>query len=835
MNLPRISFRMLVCDWRAGELNLLLFALVIAVGGIATVGFFVDRVQLTLSRQGNQLLGADLIIVSDHQISQHYTDEALRLGLVVSNALKFPSMVAKGENSLLTEIKAVATDYPLRGELRISDNISNVSSLRADYIPNAIPSSGSVWVDDKLANRLTLKQGDTIEVGATKLTVTALITQEPDHSIGFISLAPRLLINAVDLPATNLIKQGSRVTYRLLIAGDAGLVKSFKSWAQARLVLGEKIEDIRDARPEIKTVLERAEKFLSLAAMASVVLATVAIALAVRQFILRHLDTCAVMRCLGTSQKKILKLYLYYFIMFGIAASSIGCVLGLISQEVLTYWLSTIAEVEIPPPSLLPAIHGLLFGMAILLGFALPPLLNLKSVPALRVLHRDIGSQNTGSLAGYATGLVTLLVLFLWQAGDAQLGISVMSTFIFAVVVFGFFGFLMIKILSSLLGQTRGAWHYGLASILRRTAINVVQIIAIGLGIMALLTLTLIQNNFLQDWRAGLPSDTPNYFLVNIQTDQLRPLENFFEQNDILSPTVFPMVRGRLISINNKIVLSENYFDTRAKRLIEREFNLSWAEEIRSDNKIIAGHWWENGGIGEAVVSIEEGVAKTIGIHLGDVLTYEIAGQILSVTVTSLRKVNWDSFRVNFFVVTPPSILKQYPATYITSLYLQKEQLAVINKLVKNFPNFLVIDVEAIIAQVQKIMEQVTKAIEFVFLFTLLSGLAVLYAAIVTTHDERVYEAAIFRVLGANRRQLVRVWVIEFAILGGLAGLLAAIGASSLNYIVGKYALNMPYTFNSWVFLTGLLFGGIGVVVVGLIGTRGALTRPPLQTLRKIA
>ncbi|MGH8762647.1 MAG: ABC transporter permease [Nitrosospira sp.] len=834
MNLIKLSFRMLRRDWRAGELRVLAFALVIAVGGMTTVGFFADRVQLALSRQGNQLLGADLIIFADHSLPPHYTDEAKRLGLTVSTAIKFPSMAAKGENSLLTEIKAVTAGYPLRGELRISEDFGNVSSSRPTHIANAIPPPGSAWVDEKLMIRLDLKRGDVIELGTGHFTVSALITQEPDYSIGFINLRPRVLINAADLPATGLVQQGSRIGYRLLVSGDSGEVERFRKWAQSHLTLGERIEGIRDARPEIKAALERAEKFLSLAALASVVLAAAAAVLAVRRFTQRHLDGCAVMRCLGASQGEMLRLYLCHFAALGLIASGIGCLLGFVAQEALAFWLSGLVSAELPQPSVWPAVHGLLTGLVLLLGFALPPLLNLRSVPALRVLRRDIGLPNPDSLLGYALGLAALSVLFLWKAGDVRLGASVMGGFAAAIAIFGLLGFLLVKALAHMRSQTGGAWRYGLASIRRRATASVVQAVALGLGLMAMLALTLIRDDLLQNWRTSLPPDAPDHFLVNIQKDQLEPLAAFFKQHHLTRPPIFPMVRGRLTAINGNVIAAGDYADIRARRLVEREFNLSWADEMQSDNQIIKGHWWRSEDAGKAVMSVEEGIAKTMGIGVGDVLTYDVAGSTFSAKVTSLRKVDWDSFRVNFFIIMPPGILESYPATYITSFHLPPERMEVANQLIKAFPNLLVIDVATIISQVHKMIEQVTKAVEFVFLFTLLAGVAVLYAAITSTQDERIHEAAIFRTLGANRGQLARAWAAEFAILGGLAGLFAAAGASALGYVIGEHTLNLAYTFNPWIWLTGLLAGVIGVTAAGLMGTRSALSTPPLMTLRRV-
>ena len=838
MNLVKLAFRMLRRDWRAGELRILAAALVIAVAGMTTVGFFSDRVQLALSRQGNQLLGADLIIASDRPLPQHYADEAKRRQLAVSSSLKFPSMAAKGESNLLAEIKAVTAGYPLRGELRIADDMGDISpsqTIPATRIAQAIPQPGSVWVDEKLMTRLALNRGDVLEVGAARLTVAALVTQEPDYSIGFINLGPRLLMNAADLPATGLVQQGSRIAYRLLVAGDTGKVEDFRLWVQSRLALGEKLEGIRDARPEIKSALDRAEKFLGLAALASVMLAAAAIALAVRRFTQRHLDGCAVMRCLGASQAEILRLYLYHFIALGAIASALGCLIGFAAQQALAYWLSALVVAELPWPGWLPAAHGLLTGMVLLLSFALPPLLNLRKVPALRVLRRDTGNDGMPGLTGYALGLAALSALIMWKANDVRLGLYVIGGFVAAVAVSGLIGFALVRALSGMRNQAGGAWHYGLASIQRRAAASVVQAVALGLGLMALLVLTLIRDDLLQNWRTSLPPDAPNRFLVNIQAEQLQPLARFLQEYNIVQPPVFPMVRGRLSAINGKVVTPDDYVDTRAKRLVEREFNLSWAAAMQPGNQIVKGSWWANDDAGQAVLSVEEGIARTVGIKLGDKLTYDVAGSTFSATVTSLRKVDWDSFRVNFFVVTPPGVLEKYPASYVTSFHLPPQQADMMNQLVKAFPNFLVIDVAAVISQVQKVMEQVAKAVEFVFLFTLLAGLAVLYAAIASTQDERVYEAAIFRTLGARRGQLLRARATEFAILGGLAGLFAAAGASALAYVVGVQVLSLPYVFNPWIGLTGLLTGVIGVTAAGLMGTRSTLSTPPLLTLRKIA
>ncbi len=831
MNFFKLSFLMLRRDWRAGELNVLVLALVIAVSSMTTVGFFADRVEMALSHESNQLLGADLLVISNHPLDEQYAEQAKRLRLSTSTVTKFPSMISNGDANQLAEVKAVTDGYPLRGKLYLAGTRAS-----PEYrVANGIPEPGTIWVDEKLMHRFELRRGDLLDVGAIQLKVTELVMREPDHSVGFMNMGPRVLINAEDLSAAGLIQQGSRIRYDLLIAGETKQVDLFRDWAETQLTTAERIEGVRDARPEIKAALERAEKFLSLAALASVVLAAAAIALAVRRFSLRHLDGCAIMRSLGASQTGLFQMYLLYFTTLGIIASMLGCLLGFGAQEVLAIWLSDLTETALPWPSWIPAIHGLLVGMVLLLGFALPPISNLRSVPALRVLRRDIGLPNTHSLAGYLLGLAALSSLFIWKAEDLKLGIYIVTGFITAIVVFGVLGWLLVKMLSRLRHQAGGAWRYGLANIGRRTMSSIVQTVSLGLGLMALLVLTLIQDDLIEDWQTRLPDDAPNHFLVSIQPDQLQPLEDFFSQYEMASPTVYPMVRGRLTEINGKQVNPDDYADdSHAERHIRRDFNLSWTNQISSDNQITQGSWWDEGVPEEPALSFEEGLAATLGVKLGDRLTFDVAGSPVTAKITSLRQVDWDSFRVNFFVVGSPGFLEQYPVSYVTSLHVPPAEITMMHELVRAFPNILVVDVAVVINQVQQMIAQVSRAIEFVFLFTLLAGFVVLYAAIASTQDERIYEAAIFRTLGARREQLTRAWAAEFVILGGLAGLFASAGATAMGYAIGRYVLHLGYTFNPWIWLIGILAGVIGVFLVGMMGTRSTLTTPPLLTLRKL-
>jgi putative ABC transport system permease protein len=820
-----LALRLLWRDQRAGELALIAVAMVIAVASVTTVGFFTDRVQQALGRQANQLLGADLVVVSDKPVAPALEAEARAGGLAAVRMTRFPSMAVRGERNVLASIKAVTAGYPLRGELRLSEALYG-----ADRATTDIPQRGAAWIDERLATQLGVARGDRFELGRSTFTVAAILTHEPDVSIGFMNSAPRVLINEADVEATGLVQPGSRIGYRLQLAGPVDAVEAFRASVASRLQPGQRIEGVRDARPEIRSALERAEKFLSLAALVSVVLAAVAIGLSARRFLQRHLDACAIMRCLGASQAKVLRLYLVHFAVLGVVASVLGCAIGAGAQALLAYWLGTIVTVELPPPGALPAVHGVLTGLALLLGFALPPLAALRRVPTLRVLRRDLGAPRAGGIATYAVGYAAIAGMIFWKAEGLRLGAMVLGGFTGAMLAVGALTWLLLKAVSRV-GIGGVTWRYGIANLKRRALGSVLQVVALGVGMMALLVLTLVRQDLIQAWETTLPPEAPNRFVVNIQPDQVQRLTAFFEREGLRKPTLFPMVRGRLTAIGDRPVSAADYDDERARRLVEREFNLSWAERMQSDNRLSAGAWW-SGPRPAGQYSVEQGLAETLGIRLGDTLTFDIAGTPVAARVTSLRKVDWDTFNVNFFVIAPPGMLESHPANYVTSFYLPPGNPALLGSLVREFPNVLLIDVAQVMAQVQRMMEQVARAVQFIFLFTLLAGLTVLYAAIASTQDERVYQATIMRTLGASRRQLRRAIVAEFAVLGLLAGVLAAAGATALAYVLATRLLNLPFTFSAPVWIIGAAAGAVGIALAGYAGTRRVLDAPPLRALR---
>jgi len=821
MNLLRLSLNLLRRDWRAGEWRVLLLALVLAVGSLATVGLFADRVRQALQQQAQSLIGADLRITSTRPFSPAYRKAAEARGLQVVQSRTFPSMVAHGEQVSLSEIQAVEAGYPLRGKIEIDDG--------SVHAAQAIPARGTVWADERLLRRLDVQAGEEVGIGARRFTVAAIVVKDIDQSIGFSSFAPRVLMNDADLASTGLLQQGSRLSYRLMIAGDTVQVKALRAELEGKLSGNEKMEDVRDARPEIRTALERAEHFLGLAALTAAILAGAAMALAARRFVLRHLDGCAVMRCLGAQQGQVLWLFLYQFILLGVLAVLLGGLLGYATQALLVESIAAMREASLPQPGVLPLLKAAASGFALLLGFAFLPLLQLRSVSPLRVLRREMGSPEISGWLIYGLAVAVLALLFLWHAGSLKLGLAVLGGLLAGLLVFGWLAWLLLHGLARNSYYFQSQWRHAFNNLARHGRSAAVQVVALSLGGMALLVLTLVRADLLEAWQGKLPPDTPNRFVVNIQSDQVQPVRDFFLRQSLPAPELQPMVRGRLVAINERAISGDSYPDPRARSLVEREFNLSYMEQMPVWNELVSGKWWEKNGTGE--LSVEEGIAKTLGIHLGDMLTYDVAGSSFSAKVTSLRKVQWDSMRVNFFVIATPELLQDFPASYLSSFYLPPDKVRAGDELSRAFPNILLIDTGAVIAQVRGIMDQIAQTVSAVFLFTLLTGLAVLYAALLATQDERSHEAAILRTLGADSRYLRSLHLSEFAVLGGLSGLFAAAGAVLLGWMLGRFVLEIPYQANLSVWVIGVLGGMAVVMLAGWLATRKLTLRPPLRIL----
>lgn len=821
------AFRALRRDWRAGELRVLVVALVVAVASVTSVGFFTDRLRQAMHRQASELLAADLVVLSANPIRQGLAREAAARGLRFARAVTFPSMVMAGDRLQLADVKAVDGAYPLRGHLRIAPE-----PFAPDAVAEHGPAPGTVWLDPRLFGVLGVSVGDRITVGASKLKVANVLSYEPDRGGDLFSIAPRLLMNLADLPATRLIQPGSRVKYRLLVAGEPKDMAAYRTWLEPHVEGGETLQGVRDARPEMRLALDRAQRFLGLAALVSVVLAGVAVAVAARRYARRHQDPSAVMRCLGATQGFVTRLFLIQMLALGLLAGLAGSLLGYGAQEGLVAALGSLLPRALPVPSPLPLLSGLLTALVTLLGFALPPIIRLRDVPPSRVLREDLVPLPPRGWVVYGSALAALALLVYWQAADGRLAAYALGGTLATVLILAGGALVMVRALGPLRTRVGAAWRFGLASIARHASGSVIQVVAFGLGIMVLLLLTLVRGELHQSWQRRLPADAPNYFLINVQPDEVDKMGSFLAHRGLAGNPLYPMVRGRLTAIDGRPVSADDYENPRAQRLVEREFNLSWAVQPQADNEIVAGRWWSKQETGKPLLSVERGLAERLGIKLGDALSFQVAGRSITARVTSLRTVRWDSFRPNFFVLAPPGLLEPYPATYITSFYLPPQRQGLLAELVRVFPSVTVLDVDAIIRKVRGIMDQAVLAVQYVSLFTLLAGVTVLFAAIQSTLDERRRESAIVRTLGGSRMQLLKGLIAEFTTLGALSGLLAAIAASGVGLVLAEQVFQLVYRPNPWTWIIGALGGTLGVGLAGVLGTSRVISHPPVESLR---
>jgi putative ABC transport system permease protein len=828
MMVAGLAWRQLRRDLAAGEIRILLAALILAVMAVTAVGFLTDRVERALSLDANRLLGGDAVVRADEPISPAMRALAEQPGLRHAETRGFPSMVRTGENLRLGEIRALGEGFPLRGNFRIED------STGAATIAMSIPKRGTVWMSHAGAQTLAAKLGDTVYVGDASLTLAALVVQEPDAALDYFNAGPKVFLNLADLPATGLEQPGSRITYRLLVAGDPAAVERFTSDVRPRLARGQRLETAADARPEIRSALDRAGSFLGLAALVSVVLAAIAVAMAARRHSARHLQGSAVMRCLGASQRTLVGIHFGELLLLGTIASSVGVALAWGLQSALGGWLAQSLGLVIPSAGWRPVLDGFAVGLTVLLAFGVPPVLALRRVPALLVLRRDLDVAEPSAWLAMLAGLTGLALLLWWKAGSPELGTAMLLGIAATLAVLAALALLLIAIVRRARTRLHGPWRYGLANVSRRAGASVAQISSLGLGLMVLLLLTFVRTDLLARWQHSLPADAPNRFIINVQPEQVAPVTEFLAKAGVAKPVLYPMIRGRLVEVNGKPITGNDYAgkDTRAQHLAEREFNLSFASALRPDNKVTSGKFWPASGPMQPELSVEEEFAAALGWKLGDRITFDIAGQRYQGRISSLRKVDWESFRPNFFVLGSPGSLNGFPASYISAVHAPKGAFS--NALVSRFPNLSVIDVDAILDQVRSTVAQVSTVVEAVFYFSLAAGILVLLASISASQDERLLEGAIMRVLGASRRQLLLAQASEFAVVGLLSGLTAAIAATVVAGVVSQKVFDLSWSADPLLIATSTAVGVAAAVVTGMLATRRVLGAPPTVTLREL-
>jgi putative ABC transport system permease protein len=822
-----LALRTLGREWRSGELGVLLLALTIAVAALTGVGFLVGRIGAAVDLQASEVLAADVRLGSPQPISNRYFDEATARGIRTTRGINLLSVVFNGEETQLTNVRAVAEGFPLRGKVLVADE-PFVPGVEA----NGIPGRGEAWPDSKLLVAIGAKVGSQISIGSANFRVTRVLISRPDQGGSFAELAPSLIMNIEDVPSTELIQPGSRVSYVALFAGARDRVDEFKEWLRTSRQRGERLLDVAQASTQIKSATDRASRFLSLASLVSVLLCSIAVAMSARRYVQRHLDAVALLKTLGATRAFTLSVSILQLLVIALAATVVGSVLGFISQEWLIRAIRGLLNAELPPADLKPVFVGFITAVAVLAGFALPPLLQLSRVPTIRVLRRDVGPPSPAIMLAFGPAVFAVAFLIYWVVRD---------WFLFWVFTAGLVGFLALLagagyVLVSLAGKLRGSvgvsWRYGVANLSRRRAESLVQIVAFGTGIMVLLLLGLVRNDLANDWRLSLPTDIPNFFFINIPGDQRDSFMSDLSARGALPSRVMPMIRGRLIAINGTPNDRLRFRREDGEEFAGREQNLTWADELGPDNRVVEGRWWTAEAKGQHLVSIATEFQESMGLRLGDRMTFDIAGETVEATIANFRKVKWDSFQPNFFIVFAPGVIDNTAGTYMTSVHFPSGEARSLASLARKYPSVSIFDIQDLLDRVRSVIDKAVLAVQSVFLFTLFAGLTVMMAAVQASRDERRYESAMLRTLGASRGTVLQGVLAEFVTLGALSGLLASIGAALAGYFVATRVLEMKYSFEPNVWIVGMVGGALLVSFSGWLATRSVINTPPVTTLR---
>jgi len=832
----KLAWQQLSAQWQAGDLRVLLLALVLAVTSITAVHFFTNRISMHLNRQGGMLLGGDAVIIADHAIPQVYMAEANRNALQTASTLEFASMAINGESNQLTEIKAIDNYFPLTGDF----DLQSLARKTTQHVRKG-PARGEVWIEPRTANALNLKLGDQLELGAIKLTVAGILMREPSRGGDMFSFAPRVMMHMDDVSATELIQFGSRVKYQVVLAGDAKKLQTFIDKLKPTLPPGERIEDVKTSRPEIRSALDKAETFLGLSAMVSVVLAIVAMMLASAPFVARNQETAALMRCFGASKSNITNIMLLQTAILAAIGGIFGCLLGYLVQFGLAHFAGKLFLEHLPAPNLTPIMTGLLLSFTVLFAIMLPQIRALKNMPITHILRGQFLLTPSRIWLNYLPVMILMTGIIFFLAKTPTLAFTFLAGIFGICFIAGILAYSLAlalhhaslnHYLNDFIGSIVGL---GMRNLKRRLALSITQIVGFSLGAMVLMLLVMIKTDLIQSWQSSLPVDAPNRFIINIQTNQIAPVQTFIQSVSIQqTPPVYAMIRGRLVKKNGQPINADMYKEERAKRLVSREFNLSSVATMQADNQLLQGRWWRQDESNAPLLSLEQDIATALNVKLGDTLTYDIVGKSITLTVINIRKVEWDSMRANFFAVTPPDTLKQFSASYMTAFYLPQSQDVALNRLLQEFPNFTVIDVASIMNQVRDIMSKLSIAVSFVFGFCVLAGVVVLYAALVATRGARLQEASLLRAFGASRMQVSIMMLTEFLSIAVVASIVAVMFASVLSYYLSHFVLEIPFEFNLGLALSVFAIALVMIPFAAWMVIRGYLNVAPKQLLNSI-
>ena len=820
-------------DLRRGELTLLLIALVLAVAATTSLRFFSSGLDKRLEQDAARLIAGDLVIRSSRPLPANFAAMAQRQKLDIAQTLEFSSVLVNTDEFQLAQVKAVSAAYPLRGEMRVAETGTALAGETGKENPGEtvirrIPERGTLWLDQRLVVLLKVRMGDSVQLGEKYFRVTRIMTYEPGQS-GFPGFSPRALMNIDDVATTGIIQPGSRLNYQLLTSGTESGIDAYRQWVKPQLGASMRLIDVHEGRPEISAPLARSQSYFSLATIVAVILSGLAIITSARRFSERHFDMLALMRCMGASRRESVQRLLGEVFWLWFFAIIIGSALGLLASQLLSHFLSGLLPGGTPLLSFArPLFTGVATATLTLAGFALPALAELGRVTPLRVLRRELLPPSWSLLSVLALAWLALMLLLMLETGQVKLTLIVMAggSVLMALAHGG-----LVRLLQMLRHRFR---HPALLAVLRDPRASSTQILGLALGIMALLLVVSLRGELMDAWLKKLPVDAPNQFALNIAPDERKPLLDFLAQNQVAASTPFAIVRARLTLINDKAVQSAVSKEKEADRdnSLNRELNLTWSEALPTGNKLVSGQWWQANSAATPV-SVEEKLAKRLGIKPGDKLTFTLAEGDITATVTSLRSVEWDSFQPNFYFVFPPATLDAFPASYLTSFHLPPERRDVLNALVHKFPTVVLIDVASIMGQVKQILDQLSRAIEAVLVFVLAGGMLVIWAQVIASLDSRRFEAALLRVSGISRRQLQQRLLGEFLLLGALAGVIAALLNEILAAVIYWNILDLPPVLHLLLWWQAPLTGAVLVVIAGLPGARQTWAVSPMLVLRK--
>ena len=813
-------------ELRSRELAWLFVALTLSVAALSSVSFLADRMQRAFQFDARQLLASDLLIAADQPITERFILEAQSRQLQIAQTIVFPSMATVGTRSKLASLKAVDSQYPLRGALQVQTSSNKVIAVG--------PPTGSVWIDSVMLSSLQAKLGDQIGIGKKQLVIAGVLERELDRGAGFMNFAPRVMMSMDDLPGTGLIGLGSRVTYRLLLAGSDPQIQAYESWAKDYIekegLRGLRIETLENAQPIMRKTLERAERFLSLISVLTALVAAVAIALSARRYALKQADACAVLKCFGATSPMIIKRQIGTLLSLGISSAIVGAILGYLVQLILTWILGNLILTNLPGVSLWPVVWSALFSWFLLIGFAGPPIFSLVKVSPIRLIRKEFEGINRSAIWVATFGIGTSVVLIAMAARDWKLAFWAGLSFGGAIVLFAGSAWLILRLLGRIRTQ-HFAIRFAITAQGRKPGFAVMQITALGIALMSLLMILLLRQDLLSTWQGNIPENAPNRFMINVQGDQKGDITNTLVESGIEKPDFYPMVRGRLIAINGRDISPNNFSDDNARRLIDREFNLSYTDQLPPGNRITEGKWISDE---TPQISIETGIAKTLRLKMGDQLTYEVAGERLTAPITSIRKLDWGSMRVNFFVIMPPAQLNTLPQSWITSYYQDPHLEALDFQMSQKYPNLTVVDVSASLQQIQEVLNKLSAALGMLFAFTIAAAILVLMAAISATQDDRFRNAAILKAIGASRATLASIARVELIIIGFVAGALAGIAAGIAAWALGRYVLEIEFNAFAQALSMGIIFGVLACLAAGYRFQRKIQSTTAIECLREV-